>query len=148
MSVSGILSGMDISASGLSAERMRMDVVANNIANINSTRSPGGGPYRRQQVAFAAAMNQLTGGGVRRPAELQGVRVLGVMADQSGMPKIHDPGHPDADASGFVEMPNVSLPREMVDMITASRAYEANLKSLEIFRELAEQSLGLLRGLG
>jgi len=146
MSVSRMLSGMNISASGLSAERMRMDVVANNIANANSTRTAGGGPYRRQQVAFTAAMDQAIGRALGAPDNLKGVRVLGVRPDQSPLRKVHEPWHPDADADGYVEMPNVSVPREMVDLITASSAYEANLKSLEIFKQLAEESLGLLRG--
>lgn len=146
MSLEHILAGSQISASGLSAERTRMEVAAHNIANAHTTRGPNGEPFRRQQVAFATAMDQVLG--PHGPAgEMRGVRVLGIQDDMSELPRIFDPGHPDADADGFVQMPNVQIPHEMVDMMTASRAYEANLKSLQTFRELAEQALSLLRGI-
>lgn len=146
MSMSEILSGMDISASGLAGERLRMEVAANNIANIHSTRTAEGGAYRRQQVAFAAIMNNSISPEASAIGNLQGVQAVAVVDDPTPLPLIYDPGHPDANAEGFVEMPNVKLPTEMVDMVTASRAYEANLKSLETFRQLAEQALALLRG--
>ncbi|MCA9033764.1 MAG: flagellar basal body rod protein FlgC [Planctomycetaceae bacterium] len=146
MSMNQILSGMDISASGLAGERMRMEVAANNIANVHSTRSADGGPYRRQQVTFAASMSNFLNPGAVGVDGLQGVQPVAVSDDTSPLPLVYDPGHPDANAEGFVVMPNVQLPVEMVDMVTASRAYEANLKSLETFRQLAEQALALLRG--
>ena len=80
--------------------------------------------------------------------QLGGVQVLGITTDDSPLPRVLDPGHPDAGADGYVVMPNVTLPHEMVDLVTASRAYEANLKSMESFRQMAEQALSLLRGLG
>ncbi len=147
MSMNQILSGMEISASGLTSERLRMEVAANNIANIHSTTTPNGGPYQRQQVTFSAAMKQYGMPGKNNVQDLKGVRVVSVTSDTTPGPVIHDPGHPDADASGNVQMPNVNLPHEMVDLVTASRAYEANLKSLETFRQMAEQALSLLRGL-
>lgn len=128
-----------------------MEVAANNIANANSTRTSSGGAYRRQQVIFAADMEHAlsTGGAIasRKQPQLGGVRVLGVEPDESELPTVFNPGHPDANASGLVEMPNVSLPREMVDLMTASRAYEANLKSLQTFRQMAEQALSLMRSI-
>ena len=130
MAFGQILSGMEISASGLAGERLRMEVAANNIANIDSTMTPEGGPYQRKQVTFAAAME-----------------VVGVTEDKTPGQLVHNPGHPHADANGYVKMPNVNISHEMVDMVTASRAYEANLKSLETFRQMAEQALSLLRGL-
>lgn len=147
MSMNQILSGMEISASGLTGERLRMEVAANNIANMHSTRSANGGPYQRQQVTFSAAMNQALGTSKSGIESLKGVQVLGVTPDTSKGPLIHDPGHPDADESGHVQMPNVNLSHEMVDLMTAGRAYEANLKSLETFRQMTEQALSLLRGL-
>lgn len=147
MSLSRILSAPNISASGLAAERQRMEVIANNIANAHSTRSIDGGPYRRQQMLFAEALDSAATGGTA-PQSLHGVRVLGVDTDKTEFPKVYDPGHPDADQEGFVLMPNVSLPNEMVDLITASRAYEANLKALQLYRQMTEQSLSLLRGTG
>ncbi len=144
MSMNQILSGMDISASGLTGERLRMEVAANNIANQHSTRTAQGGAYQRQQVTFAAAMAQHGAGSAQ---DLKGVTVVGVSSDTTPGESIFDPGHPDADETGHVQQSNVNLPHEMVDLVTASRAYEANLKSLETFRQMAEQALSLLRGL-
>jgi flagellar basal-body rod protein FlgC len=141
MSFDNLLVAGNISASGLSAERLRMEVIANNIANATATRVAGGGPFRRQEVIFEAVMNDFTGGA----PELGGVRIVGVAPDQSALPRIHDPGHPDADQDGFVTMPNVFLPIEMVNLMTASRAYEANLKALQNLRQQLEQTLTLLR---
>jgi flagellar basal-body rod protein FlgC len=139
---SHLFAGADISASGMSAERLRMEVVANNIANATSTDSPDGGPYRRQHVVFSAAMNQANG----NASGMRGVNIVGVEQDQSDFVKVHNPSHPDRDEDGFVLMPNVKLPNEMVDLITASRSYEANLKALTTFKQMIEQTLQLLRG--
>lgn len=147
MSIDKILSGMQISASGLAGERLRMEVAANNIANAYSTNTPDGGPYRRQRVSFQASMDPFLHAGSQQSANLGGVRVVGVEADSSPLPRVFDPGHPDAEPDGFVTMPNVTLPHEMVDLVTASRAYEANLKSMETFRQMAEQALQLLQNL-
>jgi flagellar basal-body rod protein FlgC len=147
MSMDNILSGMQISASGLSAERLRMEVTANNIANANSTRSANGGPYRRQRVNFTAMMDQFMAGAPNQKTILSGVSVAGIEDDPSPLPSIYDPGHPDANADGMVLMPNVTLPHEMVDLVTASRAYEANLKSMQTYKEMAEQAITLLRGI-
>ncbi|TVS19865.1 MAG: flagellar basal body rod protein FlgC [Planctomycetaceae bacterium] len=141
-----LLSGMDISASGLSAERQRMDVVANNIANANTTRTEAGGPYRRQHLVFAAVLDAQQGRFSRSSDPLGGVRVVAMEEDPSELPRVFNPGHPDADEEGFVTMPNVKIPNEMVDLMTASRAYEANLKALKSLRAMAEQTLSLLRG--
>ncbi|MCR9198428.1 MAG: flagellar basal body rod protein FlgC [Planctomycetaceae bacterium] len=141
--MSKILSGMAISASGLSAERLRMEVVAGNIANAHSVGSRPGEAYRRQQVSFRSMLNA-TGEGPM----FGGVEVTGVTQDESPLPMVFDPGHVAANDEGFIELPNVQIPMELVDLVTASRAYEANLKSLQIFRQMAEESLTLLRGLG
>ncbi|GBD37615.1 Flagellar basal-body rod protein FlgC [bacterium HR36] len=130
-----------ISASGLSAERLRMEVIANNLANAFSTRSLEGGPYRRKDVVFEAVLRNHLG----RP-QLDGVRVVGLEDDPSDFVRVYQPGHPDADADGYVLYPNVSLPLEMVNLLTASRAYEANLKVLQTFRQMMEQAFVLLRG--
>jgi len=146
MSMQNIFAGSQISASGLAAERTRMEVAANNIANANTTRGTDGEPYRRQRVTFAASMDQHLGM-TNDVKQMGGVRVLGIQPDMSELPQIYDPGHPQANKDGYVEMSNVQIPHEMVDLMTASRAYEANLKSLQTFRELAEQALSLLRGI-
>jgi flagellar basal-body rod protein FlgC len=148
MAFDDFLSATNISASGLSAERVRMEVVANNIANAFSTRSVNGGPYRRQDVVFAAVLgDQLQGGGRSAlPSGLGGVEVAGIVEDPTDFFRVYNPGHPDADRNGYVLMPNIHLPAEMVNLITASRAYEANLKVLQAFRQSAEQALNLARG--
>jgi flagellar basal-body rod protein FlgC len=137
------LSATGISASGMAAERRRMEVISNNIANANSTRSANGEPYRRQFVVFSAEQDPLS----IEDSALSGVKVEGVQPDLSPFNEVHMPGHPDADpTTGMVKMPNVKLPNEMVDLITASRSYEANLKALSLFKEMVEQTLTLLRG--
>lgn len=130
----GMFNTFDISGSGMTAERFRLDVIAENIANVNTTRRNDGqvGAYRRKTVHFAPRAND----GVQfvMPLDRQmpgaepprGVRVLGVKEDQSPFRMEYDPGHADANAQGYVAKPNVNMMSEMVDMITASRAYEAN----------------------
>ncbi|MFO1093805.1 MAG: flagellar basal body rod protein FlgC [Planctomycetaceae bacterium] len=145
MSINRMLSTAQISASGLAAERQRMEVIANNIANAHTTRSLSGGPYRRQEMVFTEAFNKALSDGKNDPHALQGVSVKGVEPDSSEFPEVFNPGHPDADENGMVRMPNIKLPNEMVDLITASRAYEANLKALHLFRQMTEQTLSLLR---
>jgi flagellar basal-body rod protein FlgC len=141
-------SPIDVSSSGLSAERIRMDVIANNIANASTTRTPDGGPYRRQQVVFSAVLGREMAAGASSSQRFGGVTVVGVEPDGSAMPRVYQPSHPHADADGFVAMPNVSLPNEMVDLVTASRAYEANLRAIRLFRQMAQQTISLLRGGG
>lgn len=141
--MSSIFAAANISASGLSAERARMEVVAQNIANASTTRTPGGGPYRRQEVVFSSVLDQQQAGAA---PGFGGVKVVGIVDDASELPRIYQPGHPDADPEGYVLMPNVQIPMEMVDLMTANRAYEANLKVLQAFRQQAEQTLTLLRG--
>lgn len=122
-----------------------MEVAANNLANANTTSTREGGAYRRQVVRFGSVMTETMG--KRTNADgLGGVEVLGVEADSSDLVEVFQPGHPDAKANGFVTMPNVTIPEEMVDLMSASRAYEANLKSLTTFRKMAEQALSLMSG--
>lgn len=131
-----------ISNTGMTAERLRMEVIANNIANANSTRGPDGEPYRRKDVVFSELLDQQIAG---QPAQLAGVAAVDVVDDPSEFPRVYQPGHPDADAEGYVRMPNVQLPIEMVNLLTASRSYEANLKASLAFRQMNEQALALLR---
>ncbi len=139
------LSAADISASGLAAERVRMQVIANNVANAYSTQSPGGGPYRRQQVVFSPKFADAVSNFPGDDSGMAGVQVLDVTPDMSEFPKVYNPSHPHADESGFVQMPNVSVATEMVDMITASRSYEANVQALRSLRSMIESSISLLR---
>lgn len=141
--------GIDASASGLTAERLRMDVISNNIANVNTTRTATGGPYRRQYVVFEpreadkqSFSSMLTG--AMASTKLQagdGVRAVGIEMDSTQGNLIYDPGHPDANANGYVEMPNVNIVTEMVDMITASRAYEANVTAVNAAKSMNSKAL-------
>jgi flagellar basal-body rod protein FlgC len=135
-----LFSGMRASASGLAAERVRIDVIARNIANAEVTKTPEGGPYRRQLVRFEPMLQKEEDGTHSRG----GVRVSGVVEDSSTpFEVLHDPGHPDADEHGNVLLPNVNTTREMADMITAMRAYEANLNAQDGFVRMAERALRL-----
>ncbi len=136
MSFGNLFPAAGISASALSAERLRMEVTANNIANAFSTRTSEGGPFRRQDVVFSAVMER---GG------LGGVEVADVVDDESPFPVVSMPGHPDADAQGNVRLPNVQLPLEMVNLVTASRAYEANVRAAQSFIQMSQQALTILR---
>jgi flagellar basal-body rod protein FlgC len=131
---------MRASSSGLAAERIRMDVISKNIANAQTTHTPEGGPYRRQLTCFEPLLAQAEGGGT----DTFGVRVSKVIADdKTPLERVFNPGHPDADAAGYVSMPNVQTTSEMVDLISASRAYEANLTAQESFISMAERALRL-----
>ena len=144
--------GIDAAASGLTAERLRMDVISNNIANVNSTRTVDGGPFKRKYVIFqpreaeknsfsAMLEGAMTNGGKNRAGD--GVRAIGIGTDDSMGKLVYDPGHPDANADGYVELPNVDIVTEMVDMITASRAYEANVTTINAAKSMAQQALNI-----
>jgi flagellar basal-body rod protein FlgC len=144
-----VFSSFDISGSGLTAQRLRMDVVANNIANVNTTRTAEGGPYRRQVAIFEPRREEsqfllpFSAEARRKEASATGagVRVVAVTSDGSGPRRVYDPGHPDADAQGYVNMPNVTLVNEMVDMISATRAYEANISAIDSAKSMAQKAL-------
>lgn len=138
----------DISASGLTAERVRMQVVANNIANANATHTESGEPYRRQRVSFAPAGSSFASLMEGPLAQLQGVEVTEITDDMSDFPLVFDPGHPDANSDGYVRLPNVKVMNEMIDLLTATRSYEANLKALQNFKDMQEQTLSVLQQLG
>ena len=134
---------IDAAASGLTAERLRMDVISNNIANVNTTRTAEGGAYRRQLVVFAPMANETNFAQIlsERLDTGSGVRVVGISKDNSPTRKLYDPDHPDANKDGYVEMPNVNIVTEMVDMITATRAYEANVTVLNAAKSMALKAL-------
>jgi flagellar basal-body rod protein FlgC len=132
----GIFSAMNISSTGLTAQRLRMDVISNNIANVNTTRTTDGGPFRRSRVVLRPRNDQLEFRTRFLPQAMwrgmgEGVRVVKIEEDRSPLRLVYDPTHPDALQSGpkkgYVEFPNVNVVTEMVDMISASRAYEANV---------------------
>jgi len=136
------------SASALTAERLRMTVIAGNIANANTTRTAAGGPYRRSvavltpsQQPFGSALSALGQSG----GEANGVEVAAIVPDPSPFRLVYDPSHPDADAQGFVRYPNVDILQEMVDLMAASRTYEANLTAFNTAKTIAQKTLELGR---
>ena len=150
----GFYSSVEISASGLSAERLAMDVIANNIANANTTRTPQGGAFKRQLIVFAqkpgapdatdASSDEFDPNAAPK-AHTEGVQALGIVNDQSPDKLVFDPGNPEADARGYVHYPNVEVVKEMVDMMAASRAYEANVAAIQENRQMNNAALNLLR---
>ena len=139
--LNNLFSGMRSSSSGLAAERVRMDVIARNIANSQTTRLPGTTePYRRQVVEFAPIFERLANGS----KVANGVQVTGVSPDnRTPFELLHDPSHPHADQDGFVSMPNVNATKEMTDLMVAIRSYEANLKVQQSFVRMAERAIRL-----
>ncbi len=139
---------MDISGSALSAQRLRMNVISVNLANINTTRTPEGGPYRRKEVIFSALPTSLPFEKRLRDEierHLQQVKIVGVKEDLRPFKRVHNPSHPDADSEGYVSMPNVNLVEEMVDMLSATHAYEANIVAINATREMVIKALEILR---
>lgn len=141
-----IFDTMRISASGLTAERLRMDTIASNIANVNTTRTEEGGPYRRKVAVFRenleTEINKQTGN-IERVS--RGVKAVGVVEDDSPLQSVYDPGHPDVDENGYVMMPNVNILNEMVDMIAATRAYEANVTAINATKSMMLKALEIGR---
>lgn len=140
--MSSLVNAINASASALNAERTRIEVAVSNMANAESTRSADGTPYRRRDViltadsgnGFDAALGQ---------ASVTGVKVAGIVEDQTPFRKRYEPSHPDADAEGFVSLPNIDTPQEMVDMLGAARAYQANLAAISVIREMVNKALEL-----
>ncbi|HZV72936.1 MAG TPA: flagellar basal body rod protein FlgC [Conexibacter sp.] len=150
----GLFDAIDVAGSGLAAERLRMDVTAGNLANAQTTKGANGQPYRRREVVLQEAQadgqsfgsmlsTAVTGASVGSP--VNGVQVSGIVEDPSPPRRVYDPGHPDADAQGYVSLPNVNPVTEMVDLIGASRSYEANVTSMQTAKQLFSKTLELLR---
>src|SRR3954466_2583002 len=140
--------GLRISASGLTAQRLRMNTISSNIANINTTRSPEGGPYRRKDVVFEAMTDARNFGEmVTTPPDdnFQRVQVTDVISDDKAIDLRYEPDHPDANAEGYVAYPKINLMEEMANMIKATRGYEANVKAVEASRDMAMSALDLAR---
>ncbi|SCN21301.1 putative proximal rod protein [Clostridium sp. N3C] len=130
-----------ISASGLSAERLRMDTIASNIANVSTTRGEDGKPYVRKVAVFQENLNKLMASGNKKENQFLGVKAVGIVEDQSELRRVYDPTHPDADEEGYVLMPNVNILNEMADMIAATRAYEANVNILNNAKSMFSKAL-------
>ncbi|MGR3176384.1 MAG: flagellar basal body rod protein FlgC [Candidatus Scalindua sp.] len=136
---------LDISASGLTAERTRMGVIASNIANAQVTETSEGGPYKRKEVEFSSVLNKSMIGSKSNNIMLSGVKIKGIIESKLPPNMVYMPGHPQANKEGFVSMPNVSIAKEMVDMIAASRSYEANTSVISAFRKMGERALNIIR---
>jgi flagellar basal-body rod protein FlgC len=142
----GVFSALEVAASGLSAERIRMNTIASNLANARTTQVEGGGPYRRLDPVFQAIPLDREQGVVGADPGVSLVKVQRIQADERPGMMVYEPGHPDANAAGYVEYPNVNAVEEMVNMITASRAYEAGVTSIESVKAMARSAIGIGRG--
>jgi flagellar basal-body rod protein FlgC len=143
--MSNLISAVNAAASALDAQRVRMEVAVSNMANAESTRSVNGEPYRRRDVVFEAKAPESFGHALGVATEATGVRVAGVIEDQTPFQKRWDPTHADADENGFVMMPNVDVPEEMVNLIGAARAYQANLTAIGLIRDTVQKALDLAK---
>jgi flagellar basal-body rod protein FlgC len=140
-----LIQGVETTSAALAAQRTRMEVVSQNIANANTTKGPDGKPYQRRQVSFESVLKQVTTQG-GATSESPTVRVASISQDTSQPRQVYLPGHPDADTSGMVAFPNINIHEEMVDLLSASRAYEANLSVMKNAREMATQTISIVRG--
>ena len=148
----GLFDAMAIAASGLTAERVRMDVTAENLANANTTRTAGGEPYRRQEVLLQQAGTGKPGfegvlsGAIGHGAPTAGgVRVAGIVADPTPDQQVYDPANPDANAQGYVKLPNVSTVTEMTDLISESEGYQSDVTAMQTAKSMFTATLGLLK---
>ncbi|ANY12595.1 MULTISPECIES: flagellar basal body rod protein FlgC [Lactobacillaceae] len=139
-----IFNGLQINASGLALERLKLDTTSTNIANVNTTRTPEGGPYRRKSVQFAENLRQVEAdnGNIMEANKRQssGVRVTGIAQDQTEKLS-YKPDDPDADQNGYVHLPNVNLADEMIDLIQSQRSYEANVASSQVNKQILSKAL-------
>ncbi|OJU81558.1 MAG: flagellar basal body rod protein FlgC [Solirubrobacterales bacterium 70-9] len=148
-----LFGALEISASGLTAQRLRMDVTSANLANAQTTRTPGGGPYRRQTVvlqesapasgaeSFAGNLAGALGGGEGAPA---GVEVAAIVPDTTPLRRVYEPGNPEADGQGYVTYPNVNPVTEMTDLIDASRSYQADITAMQTTKTVFQKTIELL----
>lgn len=140
------LNAMQVSGSALKAQRTRINVAAMNLANVNTTRTIEGGPYKAKSVVFAAKpLESKFKEILNSKAKLQSVEVIDVVEDQAPFKEIFDPSHPDADNKGMVKLPNVNVVEQMVDMMSAKRAYEANVTALDAVKSMALKALDIGR---
>ena len=143
-----LLNSMHISAAGMSAQRARMDIVSENIANAEATRTEEGGPYRRRQVVFESKAPQNFNSifsSTLHSQQSQTVKVADVVIDSAPPQEVYDPSHPDADASGMVKFPNVNTVEEMVDLNSASRGFESNVSAMQASKRMFMKTLELLK---
>ena len=140
-----IMPGLESTASALAAEKVRLDVIGQNIANAHTTKGPDGKPYSRQMVSFETKLMEIGNFSDGSKKMGTGVSVKAITADPKSGPLVYKPGHPDANEKGMVRLPNVNLTHEMVDMIAASRSYEANLEVVRTAKQMAQNALRIGR---
>lgn len=145
-----VFNSLRAAGSALTAQRLRMDVTSSNIANAEATRTPEGGPYKRERVVFAPVRESFNSylqplALTQDPASNGGVQVAAIEQDDAPPKMVYDPSHPDADADGYVAFPNIDLVTEMTDMLSASRAYEANVTVINVAKNMAQKALDLGR---
>jgi len=142
------LDALHISSSGLTAQRLRMNLISGNLANINTTRTQQGGPYKRKDAVFAAHTDHQSFGNILK-SQMTGksseVKVVGIIDDPRPPQLKYDPQHPDADKNGYVAMPNINLIEEMVNMMSATRSYEANVTAVKATKNMALKALEIGR---
>lgn len=131
---------MDIATSGLTAQRTRLDVIAQNLSNVNTTKTAEGGPYKKKMVSFETILKETQDG-----LKAQGVQISQIVEDNSPGTLVYNPTHPDANEQGYVEMPNVNTVEELTNMISASRAYEANVTSFNTMKNMITKALEIGR---
>jgi flagellar basal-body rod protein FlgC len=137
----GLFKVFDIASSGMSAERFRLNVISQNLANSDATRTEEGGPYRRKAVVFQEAVNN----SLKNGKDFAGVKIVSIEDDPSPFRQVYDPTHPDANEEGYVSYPNVNVLREMVDMISAQRAYEMNAAVVNSAKSMYNAALNIGR---
>ncbi len=143
-----MFNAFSVIASGMKAQRVRMNVISSNLANANSTGGLSGGPYRRRDVVFSTVKNSPNFRDILDSSggpTLQGVRVSAIIEDKRPLKSVYEPGHPKADANGYVKYPNVNTAEEMVNMISASRSYEANVNAFRATREMMMRAMELIQ---
>ncbi len=145
-----IFNSMNVSASGMTAQRLRMDTISQNIANVNTTRTDGGGPYRRKTVLFeeisgSGSFGSLLNSAMGKYQTVGGVKVTKIVEDQSEFMQVYDPTHPDANSDGYVSMPNVNSLEEMTNLISANRSYEANVTAFNANKAMMSKALDIGR---
>jgi len=138
-----LIDALNISATGLYAQRIRMNIISANLANVNTTRTPQGGPYRKKEVIFKAIEKEDFSSELER--YLQGVKVLKIVESKKPFRIVYDPTHPDADKNGYVKYPNVNIIEEMVDLISAEKSYEANIAAINAIKNMINKSLEIGR---
>lgn len=142
-----IFNAMKINASGLTLERLKIDTISSNIANVNTTRTTEGGPYKRKEVLFEEMMSKSYNVATKKEERIsEGVKVTQIYEDQSNLKRVYQPEHPDADVEGYVTMPNVNLLDEMVSLMEAQRTYEANATALKASKSILNKAIEISKG--